>query len=135
MSNVSVTTPFDALNNHSYISLTTFRKNGQPVATPVWFAQSNGKLYIFTITSAGKIKRLKHTSRVTVAPCTMSGKVVGDALNAHGRILETAEERHRADQALTQKYGWQKRVFFFLYRLQGQKESDRTYIEFSSEAT
>jgi len=36
------------LQNQKYISLTTYRKTGAAVRTPVWFAEENGKLYIFT---------------------------------------------------------------------------------------
>jgi len=50
------------------LSLATFRKSGAEVATPVWFAASDGNLYVFTAGDSGKVKRLRHTARARVAP-------------------------------------------------------------------
>jgi len=113
------------------MSLTTFRKSGQAVTTPVWFAQEGDKIYVYTGTSSGKVKRIAHTAKVTVAPCTMSGGLLGEAVEAKARILQTAEERRRADEVLNRKYGWQKRILFIWYRLTGEKESETTYLEIS----
>jgi uncharacterized protein len=123
--------PFPALNRQNYMALTTFRKNGQAVVTPVWFAQEGDKLYLFSGATAGKVKRITHTARVMAAPCTMGGTLLGDAVEANARILQTAEERRMADRALTRKYGWQKRLLFFWYRLRGEKDSDNAYLEIS----
>ncbi len=99
------TTDFTALRGANYISLTTFRKTGEPVYTPVWFAQDDVALYLFTFPSAGKLKRIRHTPRVTVAPCTLRGKVTGPAIEGRARMLiEEAEQAH-ADQTLARKYG------------------------------
>ena len=61
---------FPDLGKEQYIALTTFRKTGQAVTTPVIFAQSPGTIYVGTRADAGKLKRLRHTARVTLAPCT-----------------------------------------------------------------
>ena len=60
-----------------YLSLTSFRKSGVPVRTPVWFAEAEGKLYLFTNPKSGKAKRIRNNPRVLIAPCTMRGKVTG----------------------------------------------------------
>jgi uncharacterized protein len=121
----------DRLNNHQFISLTTFRKTGDPVPTPVWFARADDKLFIYTQTSSGKVRRIRHTTRVTVAPCKANGELLGEAFEARARIIEDAAERKRADDLLTQKYGLMKRLFLLLGRLRGAKDADRAYLEIS----
>jgi uncharacterized protein len=65
------------LSDQKYISLTTFRRTGAAVATPVWFVQIQHTLYLYTDATAGKVKRIRHHPRVQLAPCTMLGKVKG----------------------------------------------------------
>ena len=65
------------VKGHKYLSLTTFRKSGKPVATPVWFVEKEGQICVWTQSNSGKMKRLRHNSKVMVAPCTMRGKVIG----------------------------------------------------------
>ncbi len=98
------------------MSLTTYRKNGEAVATPVWFAQIGDKLYVYSDADAGKIKRLRHTTRVSVAPCTATGTVTGAAQEATARILSDAEGQIALD-AINRKYGWQKRALALLNRV------------------
>ncbi|NWF70195.1 MAG: PPOX class F420-dependent oxidoreductase [Chloroflexi bacterium] len=109
-------TAFPHLQGQQYMSLTTFRKNGQPVPTPVWFAQVGDKLYVYTSNLSGKAKRLSHTTRVTVAPCTASGKVIGDVQEAEARIMRPDEE-HTALTAINRKYGMVKRAIDLLNRV------------------
>lgn len=122
---------FSSLDGHHYISLTTFRKNGQPVPTPVWFVHLNGKLYLYTLAGTGKVKRLSHTARVTVAPCSMRGEVLGAAVNGTARLLTAPDERKLANDVLNQKYGLTKRVLNLLNRLRGGSEANRVLIEIS----
>ena len=65
------------LERHRYMSLATFRRSGAEVATPVWFAAADGKLYVFTAEQSGKVKRLRHSSRARVAPSDARGRVLG----------------------------------------------------------
>jgi uncharacterized protein len=63
-----------ALRDEKYMLLTTFRRSGDPVSTPVWLVElDDGKLGFWTSSAAGKVKRLRHTARVTVQPCNMRG--------------------------------------------------------------
>jgi uncharacterized protein len=106
---------FDALNNHSYISLTTFKKSGDAVPTPVWFVRDGDKLYVTTIIDTGKAKRIRNNKMVTIAPCDMRGNVKGDKMNANAVILPEADFKH-ANDLLNKKYGLFKRVFDFFQR-------------------
>jgi PPOX class probable F420-dependent enzyme len=97
------------LAQERYISLTTFKRDGTPVSTPVWVAGDDGRLLVWTAADSWKVKRIKRDSRVRVAPCTASGKVRGEAIDAKAEILE--------DTALVQKL--EKRKYWLMYRLLG----------------
>jgi uncharacterized protein len=104
---------FPDLGKEQCIALTMFRKSGQAVTTPVWFAESLGTIYVETHADAGKLKRLRHTARVTLAPCTYSGKVTGSVSPGHARILTKSEECTAASAALAKKYGFMRSLFHF----------------------
>ncbi len=97
----------NALQSARYVSFTTFRKSGAPVATPVWCAHQNGEFYIFSAADAGKVKRLRHSSRAALAVCDMRGKVLGEAHAATAEILTHPADVRRALTVLRRKYGWQ----------------------------
>lgn len=78
------------------ILLTTFRRNGAPVGTPVSIAVEGDRAYFRTWESAGKIARIRHTPEVTIAPSTARGVPTGPELRARARILSDAEARHAA---------------------------------------
>jgi uncharacterized protein len=96
------------IQRRKYISLTTFRKNGAGVPTPVWFGEEDGKLYVMTRSDMGKTKRIRNNPQVTVSPCTMRGKVTGPEIAASARILPPDEHAH-ARQTLNRKY-WMARL-------------------------
>ena len=86
MSDVETTSSFDALADAKYVRLTTFRKTGTPVATPVWCAVDAGSLYAFTGEGTGKVKRIRNEPRVTVGACTGSGTPTGSRLRRHSPV-------------------------------------------------
>ena len=108
------------------MSVTTFRKTGKPVATPVWFAEEKGRIYVYTAPDSGKVKRLRNNPRVQLAPCTALGRALGPAVEARARIL-AAGETNRARDALLGKYGWQARLGMFFSRFRRRKKS--AYLE------
>ena len=95
---------FAALDAQEFAVLTTSRRDGTPVPTTVWLAHDGGRLFIQTGLNAGKIKRIRGNSAVTLAPSTRMGEVLGDAVAATARIL-SPEEAGVADAALARKYG------------------------------
>jgi uncharacterized protein len=96
------------IRGQKYISLGTFRKNGEKVATPVWFGEEGDKLYVMTISKTGKVKRIRNNPHVTVAPCTIRGKVTGPEKAAVVRLLP-AEEHADARKTINRKY-WMARL-------------------------
>jgi len=91
---------FDGQN---YISLETFKKNGQGVQTPVWFVLHNDAFYVYTEADSWKVKRIRNNPRVRVAVCSIRGKVKGPWLDATASIVE-GDERLVADDLLNRKY-------------------------------
>ena len=104
------TTAFPHLQGHNFMNLTTYRKSGVAVVTPVWFAQEGDKIYVFTSGESGKVKRIRNNGKVQVGPCDRSGKPLGEVQSGIARLLPQEAHKH-ADQIITQKYGWQKRLF------------------------
>jgi len=118
----------ETLDRHRYISLVTFRRSGEAVKTPVWFAKHGEKFYVFTAAGSGKVKRLKNDQRIRAAPCGPRGRLRGEWIEGQAlRIDDPAIER-AAYAALLAKYGWQKRVLNFFSRLSGRIE-ERAILE------
>jgi PPOX class probable F420-dependent enzyme len=109
---------FASLQGHKYTNLETFRKNGQGVRTPVWFAGEPGegapeKLYVYSTADSGKAKRIRNNSRVRVAPCDVRGKLLGEWIEARAEIV-TGQEADRGMQLLNKKYfPWKQLLDFF----------------------
>lgn len=95
--------------NQQYLSLESFKRDGTPVQTPVWFAEDDGALYIYTLAKAWKVKRIRRNPRVRLAPCTIRGKVLGQWVEAEAHIVDAATAEH-GHALLLQKYGWKKRL-------------------------
>jgi uncharacterized protein len=69
-----------------YVSLTTFKRDGTPVSTPVWVATDDGALLVHSYASSWKVKRIRRDHHVRVAPCNARGVLRGDALDADATI-------------------------------------------------
>src|SRR5438309_9695557 len=98
------------IRGQKHISLTTFRKTGIGVPTPVWFGEENDKLYVMTRSDMGKFKRIRNNPQVKIAPCTIRGKITGPEFPATARILPP-EEFARVRPMINAKY-WLARIPF-----------------------
>ena len=99
-----MSTPFD---DARYISLETFKKDGNGVKTPVWTAPLDGKLVVFTDGTSYKVKRIRNNPKCRVAECNASGaKILSEWKDGTARILEDKAAEERAHAALRKKYGW-----------------------------
>jgi hypothetical protein len=92
-----------AFGDQKYISLETFKKNGDGVRTPVWFVLHDGALYLYTEAASWKVKRIRNNPRVRVAPCSIRGVVKGPWVEATASIID-GDERRIADKLLDRKY-------------------------------
>lgn len=115
------------LEREAYVSFATRKRSGEFVPTPVWFAPGDGGYYLFSAGDAGKVKRLRNFSEARLAPCTVTGRVTGDWLEAEAFLLDDPEDTARALAALRSKYGWQLRLLDTLSRAAGRLDR-RAYI-------
>jgi hypothetical protein len=94
-----------------YINLTTFRRDGRAVATPVWFVIYEGRLYVYTEASSGKAKRVRANGRAQIAPSDVRGRPLGTFIAASARQVSESALCARLEDAFRRKYGWQYRLF------------------------
>ncbi|HEY0195249.1 MAG TPA: PPOX class F420-dependent oxidoreductase, partial [Kofleriaceae bacterium] len=106
----------EQLSSEKYVLVTTFRKDGRAVATPLWGVPNGAGLAIWTPRDTGKVKRIRNSGRVTVAACDARGNVHGEAVDGQARIGDQAD-RLRIGKALTRKYGWSARLILLGSRL------------------
>lgn len=110
-----------ALADEKYMLFTTFRRDGEPVSTPVWVVNlGDGQVGFWTSSGSGKAKRLAHTSRVTVQPCNARGalKAGTDPVEATARLV-TGGELDAIHQRVVPKYGFATKVTKLLDTLGG----------------
>lgn len=115
--------PSIKLQDEYYINLSTRKKSGDHVNTPVWFAQHNNTIYIFSSGDAGKVKRMRNFPSAKIAPCTVSGKLLGEWIEVSSRIIDDPSIQHEAYKALLKKYGWQMKILDLISSLFKRKES------------
>lgn len=99
-----------------YALLVTYKRDGTPVPTPVWFARDGHRLYVWTEINAYKAKRLRNDSRALLAPCTARGIPTGTPVAARGRVLTETSERERAATVTRSSWGFGRRLLERLSR-------------------
>ncbi|GCE08504.1 PPOX class F420-dependent oxidoreductase [Dictyobacter aurantiacus] len=118
----NVQDPFAFLAPHEFLVLTTYRRDGRAVPTTVWFAYEQGKVYVTTSQTTGKIKRIRATGRVSMSPSDRIGNLKGEpTVDGVGRDA-SPEERPAARAALANKYG------AAFQRIVGEDTPNRVYI-------
>ena len=101
-----------------YILLTTFTKDGRPKPTTIWAAPSGDGLVVITQEKSWKVKRIRNTSRVTIAACDMRGNLKGDAVEAVATILDKSVNGATYD-AISKRYGLVGKTFNLFSKLRG----------------
>lgn len=108
-------TRLGSLAAERYISITTFRRDGSPVSTPVWVVSDDPhRLLVATGADTWKVRRIKRDPHVRVAGCSARGKVHGEVVNATARLVD---EEPLVRRLQYEKYGFQKRLVEGLNRL------------------
>lgn len=103
-----------ALADHRYLSLTTVRRDGTAVSTPVWCAGKDGHVLVVTEATSWKVKRIRRDPHVRVAPCSARGTVRGSSTDADASIVDDSIE---VESLLGEKYGWQWTAYNVLVAL------------------
>ncbi|MEO6126085.1 MAG: PPOX class F420-dependent oxidoreductase [Ilumatobacteraceae bacterium] len=97
-----------SISDQKYVSVTTFRKSGAAVASPVWIAPlGDGTAGFTTGADSGKVKRLRNNSKVTLRACSMRGAIVeGSPIVEATAVVSTDAERYDSVySAIRKKYG------------------------------
>jgi PPOX class probable F420-dependent enzyme len=125
---------FVDLYPEKYLLLTTFRKSGVGVPTAVWAARDGDALVVTTVASAGKVKRIRNNSEVTLQPCTVSGRVKRHAAPVTGRaeIVEDPVAFEAGNAIIAKKYGWMFRMAFFAQYGRGGDKSSRVILRLTA---
>jgi PPOX class probable F420-dependent enzyme len=106
------------------ISLETYRRNGEPVRTPVWFLEENGTLYVDTDDSTGKVKRLRRNPKVRLAPSHFRGKPKTEYIDARAELETDPGTVEKYHSQIYKKYGLQGNFTKFLQRFSRSKAND-----------
>ena len=114
-----MTDNLQAFDNQQFLTIETFRKNGQGVKTPVWFARDGETLRVWTESGSGKVKRIRRDGRVRVAPSTASGQPLGAWADAHIVVDDSPEALSHVIKLFKKKYG----MAFDGFRLLGKMRS------------
>ena len=103
-----------------YISLITFTKKGDPIATPVWFVENDEKLYALTTQKRYKYRRIDNNPKVKVAQCNYGGKVKGSYVEGVARTFT-------GDEVLPIKKMFKKKYFSSRFMFRNIEGKDKTY--------
>jgi len=113
-----MTNNLDQFSNQKYLNLETYKKDGTPVKTTVWFVIDNG-VYVVTRESTGKVKRLKNNQNVRIVPCGFKGEEKGEWLTGKATLVGGMESE-KAIKLRRKKYGFSARLIGLLTSQKGQ---------------
>jgi len=99
-----VASTLEILTEARYVLVTTYRRDGSGVPTPVWVVRDGDALGIWTYTGSGKVKRVRRNGRILVGPCDVRGRPTGDQVSAWAVVLD-AVGTQRIRGLLKRKYG------------------------------
>lgn len=125
---------FAALADERFVSLTTFRRSGEAVSTPVWIARDGDDLIVTTPKDSGKVKRLRNSGAVELRACGRMGKVDDDAVTVAGTaaIFDDDASRAHLNAVFAAKYRAEYRIFMFIERLGKSANKDRVLLRISA---
>ena len=126
-----------ALADERFVSLTTYRRSGDAVSTPVWIARDGDDLIVTTPKESGKVKRLRNDSRVQLRPCSRTGSVKEGsvAVDAHAVIDDDDRSRALLTRVFGGKYRTEYRVFIFIERLGKAGAKQRVLLRINAGTT
>ena len=113
----------DQFQKQKYLNLETFRRNGESMKTPVWFALEGEIIYVQTMANSGKVKRIRNNGHVNVTPCKMDGKPTGTWVPADAREIVDEEISRKVNRLLDKKYGLMKKITALGARRQGRQDT------------
>jgi PPOX class probable F420-dependent enzyme len=116
---------FAEVTKAEYVLLTTFTKDGKPKPTAIWVAPVGDRVVAITQGTSWKVKRIRNTPRVTIAPCDRSGKPMGEAVEAVAAVLDKSANAATYD-AIGKRYGLIGKTFNVFSKLRGGMDKNVT---------
>jgi uncharacterized protein len=107
----------EALFPGRYLSVTSFKRDGTGVATPVWFVSDGTRLFALTDLHSGKVRRIRRNPRVLIAPCRADGKLRSEPAPAHAEVLTDTADLERVQTLLIERYRLTYRLVMLIYRI------------------
>lgn len=111
-----------AIHNEPTVLLTSFKRDGDGVGTPVWIAPlGDGTSGFTTPTGSWKVKRIRREPRVTVQACDVRGTPTpgSEPVEMHATVHDDAPTMARVRGAIAAKYGIQHRLVGLAERVAG----------------
>jgi uncharacterized protein len=123
-----------ALADEQYVLLTTTRRSGVAVPTPVWVARDGDTLVVTTGAQSGKVKRMRHTPAVTLQACDRAGtpRPGTPIVDAVATVHDDDESRERLEKALNEKYGLQYAAIRAMGKLRGRHANESIVVRLSA---
>jgi PPOX class probable F420-dependent enzyme len=112
-----------------YLSVTSFKRDGTGVATPVWFVSDGSRLFALTDLHSAKVRRIRRNPRVLIAPCRADGRLRGEPVPAQAEVLTSTEELERVQKLLMERYKLSYRVVMLFYRLGRRLRGQRSVAD------
>jgi uncharacterized protein len=107
----------DMLLPGRYLSVTSFKRDGTGIATPLWAVSDGERLFAFTDLNSAKVKRIRRNPHVEVASCWVNGKLRREPVSAHAEVMTDASDLERVRELLLARYKISYRVVMLFYRL------------------
>jgi PPOX class probable F420-dependent enzyme len=104
-----MTSTVETLGSAPYVLVTSFRKDGRAVRTPVWVVGDGDAIAIWTVRDSGKVKRIRRDGSVLVGPCDLRGRLTGDQVPGQATVLGTTDSA-RIKDLIRRKYGLSGRI-------------------------
>jgi len=119
------------LETAQFIALETIKRDGTGVITPVWVAAYNKKLYIWTMGTSWKVKRIRNNDLVRLAESDGRGNPKSDWVTAHARVLDSEADKNHVQKLFKEKYGFQFTLYNMMEKIR-RTHNSRVAIEISS---
>jgi uncharacterized protein len=119
----------EALFPGRYLSVTSFKRDGTGVATPVWFVSDRSRLLALTDLHSAKVRRIRRDPRVLVASCRADGKLRTEPVPARAEVLTATPDLERVQKLLLERYRLTYRVVMLVYRLGRRFRGERSVAD------
>jgi uncharacterized protein len=119
----------EALFPGRYVSVTSFKRDGTGVATPLWFVSDGGRLFALTDLHSAKVRRIRRNPRVLIAPCRANGKLLSAPTPADVEVLTDTADLERVQELLIERYKLSYRLVMLIYRLGRRLRGQRSVAD------